>query len=39
MSLAQGQFDCDLDVAAETLAALFVNGLNLKDASGRSRRQ
>jgi AcrR family transcriptional regulator len=33
MSLAQEQFDCDLDAAAETLAALFVNGLKLKDAT------
>ena len=36
MSLAQRQFDCDLDAAAETLAALFVNGLKLKDAPARS---
>jgi len=35
MSLAQRQFDCDLDAAAKTLAALFVNGLKLKDAPGR----
>ena len=35
MSLAQRQFDCDLDAAAATLAALFVNGLKLKDAPER----
>jgi AcrR family transcriptional regulator len=35
MSLAQHQFDCDLDAAAETLAALFVNGLQLEDAPRR----
>src|SRR4051812_33029965 len=38
MWLAQGQLDCDLDDAAETLAALFVNGLHLKPAKqARSR--
>src|SRR4051812_22125213 len=33
MALAQGQFECDLDTAAETVAALFVNGLQLKISS------
>ncbi len=31
MWLAQGQIDCDLDDAAQTLATLFVNALQLKD--------
>jgi AcrR family transcriptional regulator len=31
MWLAQGQLDCDLDEAAETLARLFVNALQLSD--------
>jgi AcrR family transcriptional regulator len=31
MWLAQGQLDCDLDEAAETLARLFVNALQLRD--------
>jgi AcrR family transcriptional regulator len=33
MWLAQGQLACDLDVAAQTLATLFANGLQLKDGS------
>src|SRR3954447_23331362 len=33
MALAQGQFECDVDTAAETVAALFVNGLKLKTSS------
>ena len=35
MSLAQGQFGCGVDVAAETLAALFVNGLRLEGSPRR----
>jgi AcrR family transcriptional regulator len=31
MWLAQNELDCDLDDAAETLAALFVNALQLED--------
>jgi AcrR family transcriptional regulator len=34
MSLAQGQLDCTLDDAAETLATLFVNALQLKEPKG-----
>ena len=37
MWLAQGQIDCDLDEAAQTLAMLFVNALQLKDAKGTRR--
>ena len=33
MALAQGQLECDIDTAARTLAALFVNGLQLKNGS------
>jgi AcrR family transcriptional regulator len=35
MWLAQGQIDCDLDDAAQTLAALFVNGLRLEERGAR----
>jgi AcrR family transcriptional regulator len=34
MWLVQGALDCGLDEAAETLAALFVNGLQMKDPPG-----
>ena len=38
MSLAQGQLDCTLDDAAETLARLFVNALQLKEARAKRFR-
>jgi AcrR family transcriptional regulator len=38
MWLAQGQVDCDLDDAAETLATLFVNALQLKGGKGKRFR-
>jgi AcrR family transcriptional regulator len=38
MWLAQGQVDCDLDEAAETLATLFVNALGLKERKARRFR-
>jgi hypothetical protein len=34
MWLAQGYLECDLDAAAETLATLMVNGLQMEPEPG-----
>src|SRR5207302_7615095 len=39
MSLAQGQLDCKLDDAADTLATLFVNALQMKETKGKGLAQ
>jgi hypothetical protein len=38
MALAQGQLDCKLDDAADTLATLFVNALQMKETKVRRSR-
>jgi AcrR family transcriptional regulator len=38
MALAQGQLDCELDDAANTLARLFVNALQMKETRGKRSR-
>jgi AcrR family transcriptional regulator len=38
MALAQGQLNCKLDDAADTLATLFVNALQMKETKGRRSR-
>ena len=39
MALAQGQLNCKLDDAADTLATLFVNALKMKEAKGKGLAQ
>ena len=38
LALAQGQLDCKLDDAADTLARLFVNALQMKKTTGKRSR-